>query len=125
MTEVQVGLLGMAVLLVLIALRLPIGVSLIGVSFCGIWYLMGWNVAWGALGVIPYQFSANWVLSFGDVQEMTGAFAFLQFDEEFVEHDFAKRIASTVFLCDHSHGPIAVAGKCGLNNGKANFDLAK
>lgn len=63
MTEVQVGLLGMASLLVLIALRLPIGISLILVSFLGIWYLMDWNVAWGALGVIPYQFSANWVLS--------------------------------------------------------------
>jgi tripartite ATP-independent transporter DctM subunit len=63
MTEVQVGLLGMAALLALIALRLPIGVSLIGVSFCGLWYLMGWNVAWGAVGVIPYQFSASWVLS--------------------------------------------------------------
>jgi tripartite ATP-independent transporter DctM subunit len=24
---------------------------------------MGWSVAWGSLGVIPYQFSTNWVLS--------------------------------------------------------------
>jgi tripartite ATP-independent transporter DctM subunit len=24
---------------------------------------MGWRVAWGALGVIPYQFSASWILS--------------------------------------------------------------
>ena len=63
MTEVQVGLLGIAALLGLIVLRLPIGVSLIGVSFCGLWYLMGWSVAWGAVGVIPYQFSASWVLS--------------------------------------------------------------
>lgn len=63
MTEVQVGLIGMGLLLTLIALRLPIGVSLITVSFGGIWHLMGWSVAWGALGVIPYQFSTNWVLS--------------------------------------------------------------
>lgn len=63
MTDVQVGLTGIGLLLVLIGLRVPIGVSMITVSFTGLWYLMGWNVAWGALGVIPYQFSTNWVLS--------------------------------------------------------------
>lgn len=63
MSDVQVGLLGIFLLLALIALRLPIGISLITVSFGGIWYLMGWNVAWGSLGVIPYQFASNWVLS--------------------------------------------------------------
>lgn len=63
MTDVQVGLVGIGLLLTLIALRVPIGVTMITVSFSGIWYLMGWNVAWGSLGVIPYQFSTNWVLS--------------------------------------------------------------
>jgi len=63
MTDVQVGLAAMASLLGLIALRVPIGVALIAVSFLGIWVLMGWTVAWGALSVIPYQFAANWVLS--------------------------------------------------------------
>lgn len=63
MSDVQVGLIGIGLLLTLIGLRVPIGVSMITVSFTGIWYLMGWNVAWGALGVIPYQFSTNWVLS--------------------------------------------------------------
>lgn len=63
MTEVQVGLAGLGALVGLISLRVPIGIALIGVSFIGIWALMDWNVAWGALGVIPYQFAANWVLS--------------------------------------------------------------
>ena len=63
MSDVQVGLVGIGLLLTLIALRVPIGVTMITVSFSGIWYLMGWNVAWGSLGVIPYQFSTNWVLS--------------------------------------------------------------
>lgn len=63
MTDVQVGLAGIGLLLALIALRVPIGICMITVSFSGIWYLMGWNVAWGSLGVIPYQFSTNWVLS--------------------------------------------------------------
>ncbi|AFT72467.1 TRAP-T family protein transporter, DctM (12 TMs) subunit [Alloalcanivorax dieselolei B5] len=63
MTDVQIGLTGLAMLLVLIGLRVPIGMALIGVSFGGLWYLMGWGVAWGSLGLIPYQFAANWVLS--------------------------------------------------------------
>lgn len=63
MTGVEIGVSALALMLVLIALRMPIGPVLIGVSFCGLWALMGWRVAWGSLGVIPYQFSANWVLS--------------------------------------------------------------
>ena len=63
MSDVQVGLVGIGLLFTLIALRVPIGVAMITVSFSGIWYLMGWSVAWGSLGVIPYQFSTNWVLS--------------------------------------------------------------
>lgn len=63
MTGVELGLLALGGLLVLIALRMPIGPALLGVSFLGLWALMGWRVAWGALGVIPYQFSANWILS--------------------------------------------------------------
>ena len=63
MSDVQIGLSGLAVLFVLIALRLPVGLALIGVSFAGLWYMMGWGIAWGSLGLIPYQFSANWVLS--------------------------------------------------------------
>jgi tripartite ATP-independent transporter DctM subunit len=63
MSDITIGLMGLGAMLVLIALRLPIGFSLIAVSFSGIWYLVGWDVAWGAVGLIPYQFSANWVLS--------------------------------------------------------------
>lgn len=63
MSDVQLGLFGIGLLLVLIGLRVPIGVSMITVSFAGIWSIMGWKVAWGSLGVIPYQFSTNWVLS--------------------------------------------------------------
>lgn len=63
MSDVQIGLAGIAILGVLIAIRVPIGVALISVSFGGLWKLMGWHVAWGALGLIPYQFATNWVLS--------------------------------------------------------------
>lgn len=63
MSDVGIGLTGLCVLMALIALRVPIGMALIGVSFGGLWYLIGWDVAWGSLGLIPYQFAANWVLS--------------------------------------------------------------
>ena len=63
MSDVQIGLAGLGILFTLIALRVPIGVALIGVSFGGLWYLMGWGVAWGSVGLIPYHFAANWVLS--------------------------------------------------------------
>lgn len=63
MSDVQIGFSGLAILVVLIAIRVPIGIALISVSFGGLWHLMGWNVAWGSLGIIPYQFATNWVLS--------------------------------------------------------------
>lgn len=63
MTDVQIGFAGIAILLTLIALRVPIGVSLIGVSFGGIWLLVGERAAWGAIGIVPYSFAATWQLS--------------------------------------------------------------
>ncbi len=63
MSDVAIGLSGLGILFLLIALRAPIGASLIVVSFGGLWSMMGWRAAWGALGVVPYQFAANWVLS--------------------------------------------------------------
>ncbi len=63
MSDVQIGMGGLLCLLALIAARVPIGVALIGVSFSGIWLLMGWQVAWASLGVVPYNFAASWTLS--------------------------------------------------------------
>ena len=63
MSDVSIGFTGLGILLLLLALRTPIGVALMSVSFTGLWVLMGWRVAWGSLGTLPYQFAANWVLS--------------------------------------------------------------
>lgn len=63
MSDVGIGFTGLGILLLLLALRTPIGVALMSVSFTGLWVLMGWRVAWGSLGTLPYQFAANWVLS--------------------------------------------------------------
>lgn len=63
MSEIEIGLYFVVFLMTLILLRIPIGFALIAVSFCGIWALMGWRIAWGSLGIIPFHFASNWVLS--------------------------------------------------------------
>jgi|TARA_B110000238_G_scaffold199873_1_gene248165 tripartite ATP-independent transporter DctM subunit len=63
MSNGEIGLLGLAVLLSLIALRIPIGIALLGVSFSGIWATIGLNPALGMLRVVPYSFATNWELS--------------------------------------------------------------
>jgi tripartite ATP-independent transporter DctM subunit len=62
-TNVQIGFAGIGILLVLIALRVPIGMALIGVSVGGIWVLVGSKAAWGSLGIIPWNFTATWQMS--------------------------------------------------------------
>jgi tripartite ATP-independent transporter DctM subunit len=63
MEPVSIGLLALVALLALIALRVPIGVSLIFVSFCGIWLSAGYRPAFSMLSTIPYSTSASWTLS--------------------------------------------------------------
>ncbi|SMH30886.1 TRAP transporter large permease [Mesorhizobium australicum] len=63
MTNIAIGYAGIAALLALIALRVPIGMSLIGVSFVGIWSIVGPRAAFGALGTIPWNFTATWQMS--------------------------------------------------------------
>ncbi|MVW72363.1 TRAP transporter large permease [Bordetella sp. 15P40C-2] len=63
MSEVQIGLGAICSLMVLLAMRAPIGASLIAVSFAGIWAIVGWRSAYGAIGNIPYDFAASWSMS--------------------------------------------------------------
>ncbi|MCA0043379.1 TRAP transporter large permease [Celeribacter litoreus] len=63
MTPAETGFAGIAILLLLILIRVPIGISLITVSFTGLWVLVGPSAAWGSLGLIPYSFAAHWQLS--------------------------------------------------------------
>lgn len=63
MTEFEIGITFIGILLALILARVPIGIALIAVSFCGIWALMGWRIAWNSLGVVPYHFASSWLLS--------------------------------------------------------------
>ncbi|MDO5657759.1 MAG: TRAP transporter large permease subunit [Paracoccus sp. (in: a-proteobacteria)] len=63
MEPFTIGLLAVAALLSLIALRVPIGVSLIAVSFVGIWMIAGQRPAMSMLTTVPYSSSASWTLS--------------------------------------------------------------
>lgn len=63
MTDLQIGFAYIGILLVLLLIRVPIGVSLIAVSFAGLGTLLNWKIAWGTLGVVPYHFASSWLLS--------------------------------------------------------------
>jgi tripartite ATP-independent transporter DctM subunit len=61
--NVTAGLWALAVLFVLLALRVPIAVALVLVSFGGVWYLLGLTPAIGILSSTPYEFISSWTLS--------------------------------------------------------------
>ena len=57
------GFIGLAVLLVLLALQVPVAIAMILVAFGGVWMLLGLNPAVGILANTPYEFIASWTLS--------------------------------------------------------------
>ena len=63
MSEIQVGIAGLIAVILLIALRTPIGLVLITVSYLGIWAIGGHTAAWGMLTVMPHTLIASWTLS--------------------------------------------------------------
>lgn len=63
MSALQLATISLVCILTLIALRVPIGVALGGVSFFGFWYLRNLNVALSVLEDTPFVFSASWDLT--------------------------------------------------------------
>lgn len=61
--SITTGLLGICVLFLFLALRVPVAVALILVSFGGIWLMLGFTPAVGILTTTPYDFVASWTLS--------------------------------------------------------------
>jgi len=57
------GLMGLVVVLILLALQVPVAISMIIVAFGGIWIMLGLNPAVGVLATTPYEFIASWTLS--------------------------------------------------------------
>jgi len=71
-----VGIVGIAILIVLLFSGLPIGVGMALVGFLGFAYLVGWEAALGILKTVPYSTFASYDLSVIPLFILMGAFAF-------------------------------------------------
>src|SRR5690606_19887099 len=63
MDGITLGFIGLAAVIILLILRVPVGAALGGVAFGGMWMYVGPRAAWGTLSQLPYEFSAHWTLS--------------------------------------------------------------
>lgn len=63
MSDVTIGFIGVAGILLLIALRVPVGLALGLVAIVGLLEFLGTVPTLGLLGVLPFEFSARWELS--------------------------------------------------------------
>lgn len=76
MTNLEIGFTALGALMVLLALRFPIGAALGIVSLAGIFAIRGPDAALGAIGTMPYDFAASWTLSAVPMFILVGAVAF-------------------------------------------------
>ncbi|NOL48582.1 TRAP transporter large permease [Pelistega europaea] len=63
MDRLEIGFIGISVLITLIACRVPIGVAMGGTAFAGIWSMMGWKPAMGIAKAVPFHLIGDWNLS--------------------------------------------------------------
>lgn len=63
MSDIALACFGLAAIVVLLLLRVPVGVSLAVVSLAGIHQIVGAGTMWGILSTVPYDFAAHWSLS--------------------------------------------------------------
>jgi len=61
--RIEIGFIGIAILLGLIGIRVPIGAAMGGTAFVGIWWMMGWKPAVGIAKAVPFHEIGNWNLS--------------------------------------------------------------
>lgn len=61
--SVEIGFYGVGALILLLALRVPVALALISVSFGGIAFMLGLKPAFGILSNTPYSFVASWTMS--------------------------------------------------------------
>ncbi len=76
MEPIQVGLIGIIVLLVLLLSKMHIGLAMGMVGFFGFAYVTGWEAAFGVLQTVPYTTFASDSLSVIPLFVLMGAFAF-------------------------------------------------
>ena len=76
MSNLTVALGALAVLLVLIGMRVPIGLALGGVSLIGLMIVRSTEAALGIFADLPFEFGANWSLSAVPMFLLMGSIAF-------------------------------------------------
>jgi tripartite ATP-independent transporter DctM subunit len=76
MSAVGISVVAIAAMLVLLALRVPLGVALGAVSLTGLFITHGPTAAMGALGDVPYDFVAHWSLAAIPMFLLMGAVAY-------------------------------------------------
>lgn len=75
-SELTTGGVALLAVLVLIALRVPIAIALLLVSFFGVYHTTGLDVALAVIRSVPFEFSAHWSLSAIPMFTFMGALAF-------------------------------------------------
>ncbi|MXQ14821.1 TRAP transporter large permease [Microvirga makkahensis] len=63
MDRIEIGFIGIGLVLTLIGLRMPIGVAMGSTAFIGIWSMMGWRPAVGIAKAVPFHLIGDWNLS--------------------------------------------------------------
>jgi tripartite ATP-independent transporter DctM subunit len=61
--NLTIGLTGLAIMLLLLVLQVPVAIAMILVAFGGVWLMFGLAPAIGVLANTPYDFVASWTLS--------------------------------------------------------------
>jgi tripartite ATP-independent transporter DctM subunit len=74
--SVTIGSIGVIALVLLLILRIPVAMALIGVSFGGIAAMVGFSPAIGILANTPYSIAASWTLSAVPMFVLMGFVAF-------------------------------------------------
>ena len=63
MDRIEIGFIGIGLVLALIGIRVPIGVAMGTTAFIGIWSMMGWRPAVGIAKAVPFHLIGDWNLS--------------------------------------------------------------
>jgi C4-dicarboxylate transporter DctM subunit len=77
MNPTAIGAIGIVVMVVLMAVRVPIGVSMGAVGFLGFAYMNGWSPALSMLGLVPYSTVSSFTLTVVPLFVLMGYFASL------------------------------------------------
>ncbi len=77
MSSELIGIIGIAVLFILLALRLYIGMAMLIVGFLGIWVIVGFDGATNLLAILPLDESKSYNLSVIPLFILMGQFAFV------------------------------------------------